>query len=115
MTTHLVAKVSERQGFPKDKICKTHDPMVHLSAFDINVTNRDKNKSFTRSVIRETDFCAVTYFGMRCKFGNAVRHQKVFRENLLTNSSFKTNTGNPGSCVPPEKRKSRMENERLVR
>ena len=66
--------------------------MVHSSASDLNAANRDKNKSFIWTGAREPNARAVSHYGMRFSFGNVPNHQKVFRENLLNNASFKTNT-----------------------
>lgn len=92
ITSRMAAKESARQGFPTDKFCKTHDPMVHSAASGLNAAKRDKKKSFLWTVVRHPNDRAVSHFGMRLSFGNVVNHQKVFRENLVENGSFKTNT-----------------------
>jgi len=92
VTSRMAAKESERQGFPTDKMCKTHDPMIHASASDLNCGKRDKKKSFLWTVIRHPNDRAVSHYGMRLSFGQVIRNQKLFRENLLDNNSFKSNT-----------------------
>lgn len=92
ITSRIAAKESRRQGFPTDKMCKTHDPMVHSSASDLDCGKRDKEKSFLWTVVRHPNDRAVSHYGMRLSFGNVKNHQKEFRDNLLGNASFKTNT-----------------------
>jgi len=92
ITSRVAAKESMRQGFPTDKMCKTHDPMVHSSASDLDCGKRDKEKSFLWTVVRHPNDRAVSHYGMRLAFGNVNNHQKEFRDNLLENASFKTNT-----------------------
>ena len=92
VTSRMAAKESLRQGYPTDQLCKTHDPMVHSAASDLNAAGRDKEKSFLWTVVRHPNDRAVSHFGMRLSFGNVINNQKVFRENLVENASFKTNT-----------------------
>ena len=92
ITSRMAAKESLRQGFATDKVCKTHDPMVHSSASSLNCANRDKENSFLWTVVRHPNDRAVSHFGMRLKFGDVVKNQKVFRQDLLGSPSYKTNT-----------------------
>lgn len=91
VTSRMAAKESSREGYPTDQLCKTHDPMIHSSASNLKTADRDKEKSFLWTVVRHPNDRAVSHFGMRLSFGNVINNQRVFRENLVQNSSFKTN------------------------
>lgn len=95
VTTRIAAKEAKRHGgfdIANGKYCKTHDPMVHASAYALKCGSRDRKKSFLWTIMREPNARAVSHYGMRLAFGDVKLNDKEFRANLKGNNSFRTNT-----------------------
>ena len=59
ITTRVAGREAKRQGFKTDindpTTCKLHNPMIHFYAYQLNVSKRDKMKSFLWSMIRQPE------------------------------------------------------------
>merc|ERR1719410_1179087 len=88
VTKRFAAKEARRQGFEEGSFCKTHDPMVHNSAFKLNCANRDKEKSFLWTVIRHPNDRAISHYGMKVSFKEIDTSDDQFVNMLRTNGAF---------------------------
>merc|ERR1719445_2158747 len=92
VTKRFAAKEARRQGFEEGSFCKTHDPMVHNSAFKLNCANRDKEKSFLWTVIRHPNDRAISHYGMKVSFKEIDTSDDQFVNMLRTNGAFRSDT-----------------------
>ena len=64
ITNRIAGREAKRQGLGEGTTCKIHDPMKHIQAYDLNLANRDKLKSFLWSMVRHPSDRAISHFGM---------------------------------------------------
>lgn len=71
--------------------CKTHNPMQHQHAFDLDVSKRDQSKSFLWTVMRNPSNRAISHFGMRLANGKVDTEVATFIDNLENYGAFAPN------------------------
>jgi len=92
VTSRFSAKEARRQGFEEGKFCKTHDPMVHNSAYELNCIKREKTKSFLWTVIRHPNDRAISHYGMKISFGQRDDSDVQFVNDLRGGGAFRSDT-----------------------
>jgi len=68
------------------KMCKTHDPEVHIKASDLNVGRRNRKKSFAWSVIRHPADRVISHHGMKVNHGTSDTNESTFIRSMRDNA-----------------------------
>lgn len=73
---HMVERIANREAkrqnlFVRKKFtgCKIHEPLSHLSAIDLDIKNRDKDKSFVWTLVRHPADRLISHYAMNVRQG----------------------------------------------